>query len=1076
MLDTPIYDDDFEADDSDESFDYESIDESEQVGVDRPHLAIKSKSPLFQSLFMDSVQGDSILESFAEHVVGKLSEYFATKAAKGGAFFQARDAEGLSHAYRFQHDQNLRAHLINGILPTIRIVRNLVGWNAPYFEDWDQEIHERLLIAGYLLHDYTKIEDVKQYLRDKGFKDYDAPDEKQMPVLKEIFTNWSYNLGLDDFLKPIGGAEPYIEDLIYIACNTQAQKGTARSMHLYSRLELDIDSLDLVTYLSRLADLLAYVAKTPREVVSHETIMRVIALKLAPDEKRGKPIARLTYHHIAENRGLLLNFIHEAVISTVADKKRIPLLFAPGGVVYLEHGDAHPIPDIDTLIDGTVKHIRKQIAEETLKTGIGSQLNKDGLRVGDTFRDLFDLEDIVANSYRLVTQINSNIPKYMDYLAESDWPHTDNLPQYSRDKTDARLRQMAEWASLVETQFEERYPDAVDDYINFVLEGWRISQLRAQFEDLRPYQQRGVGIRHRWYWAATYALESRAISPDSVLQWLRDLSEDLAQLLSNQDLPDTTKANQETWDELRNYIKQVLSVRGEKSLSSISSDELNHYVEAKVKRGRSSCAICGSDYTMRDQVANAVAFQPGVYTQRVRIGASNNKRSMCTICATEQLLRQLFVNVGNLPSGKDLEAQNIRYLSFYPAYFYSPETLYSIRRAYQQLHGIRISDRDFWQLLRQQDDLLDANFWQGIDRFWMRPDKPDEEKKFEKVLRYDYKSQSYPTFFTVGLRAGFRDITDTESWIVPTLIAYVMSICLDVKVVVSDNDIPLMHESTELPETIWFDGLHSSIQQLISVQHHPAEYKDDELQDEYDTIEPRSKTDVDTMMLALARVVAAYLIHLDSEYVPPKENWQRFTPIANALCESPLYVFHYLKKQERDDRPITQNKIKRYLHYADLFNIQGDEAMSHARKLVEHYRGFYRAKSIKNANSILRPLSVVSDALLAADQTLFADTESRIEVAYGELYRFMDRVGKGLADGYFPKGISVEERQNAMREFCSYFVTHIFEGSFNCDVAALRGKQLNLLKGACEVIYRDEQYKEWAERNEAPEDETENSN
>lgn len=1046
MVEDTIYDDGFEVDN--EPLDFDSIDEDENI--DRPHLAIKNQSPLFQTLFMDAVQDDRILESFAQHVVGNLSEHFATKAAKGGAFFAAREEEGkVKNTERFQHDQNLRAHLINGILPVIRIVRNLVKWEAPYFEDWQADLHERLLIAGYVLHDYTKIEAVKQTLRDKGFKDYDAPNEEQMPLLRDIFTSWCQKLGLDVFL---GGAEPYIETLIYIACNTQALKGTARSPHLYSEFKLDIDTLDLVTYLSRLADLLAYVAKTPRDAVSHPTVTRLMALKIAPDEKRRKPIARLTYHHVAENRGLLLNFIHDAVTNAIADEKRIPLLFAPSGVVYLEHSDAPSIPDIDSLIDETVKDIRRKIAEKTLETGIGSQLNKDGLRVGDTFRDLFDLKDIVANSYRLVTQINSNIPKYMQYLENSDWPHTDNLPPYSKEKSDTRLRQMAEWASLVETQFEERYPDAVNDYIDFVFERWQIEDLREQFEDLRPFQQQGVGIRHRWYWVAAHALVDKAMSPEAVLEGLRDLSQELAQSLSNQDLPHTTRANQETWDELRNYIKQILSIRDEKSASLVPADELSHYIEAKVKRGRSTCAICGSDYSMRDQIASAVGFQPGVYTQRVRIGASNNKRSLCTICATEQLLRQLFITVDNLPTGKDLEAQNIRYLSFYPAYFYSPETLYSIRRAYKQLHALRLSDRDFWQLLRQQDDLMDATFWQRIDQFWMRPDVIDEEKKFEKVLRYDYEKQSFPTFFTVGFRAGFRDITETESWIVPTLIAFVMSLCLDVKVVVSDNDIPLMHESTELPDTLWFDGLHSSLQQLISVRHFPKEWRDDDkrYREAYNTIQPRSKSDVDTMMLALARVVAAYLIHLDSEYSPPKENWQRFTPLVNALCDSPLYVFHYLKKQERDGKIITQGKIKRYINYAEnLFNIQGDFMLDYAKELAELYWQFYRVNKINQASSYarLRPIDIIARTLLEANQDLFPSEQALIGLACGEL---RTRLDSSESQAFIAKG---KDADRGIEKFCEFFVKDIFIGIFNRDIGALRGKQLNLLRNACEYYY-----------------------
>jgi CRISPR type I-D-associated protein Csc3/Cas10d len=138
--------------------------------------------------------------------------------------------------------------------------------------------------------------------------------------------------------------------------------------------------------------------------------------------------------------------------------------------------------------------------------------------------------------------------------------------------------------------------------------------------------------------------------------------------------------------------------------------------------------------------------------------------------------------------------------------------------------------------------------------------------------------------------------------------------------------------------------------------------------------------------------------------------------------------------------------------------------MTLAKTLVEQYRGFYRAKTPLNGNRIRRPLDVVAETLLKADQRLFPDADALYEAAYGELSRFMDRVGKGLADGRFPKGISGADREAAMRTFCKTFVNDLFIGVFNKDVAALRGKQLNLFSSACEGLYRDMQYAEWEAR------------
>jgi CRISPR-associated protein Csc3 len=133
--------------------------------------------------------------------------------------------------------------------------------------------------------------------------------------------------------------------------------------------------------------------------------------------------------------------------------------------------------------------------------------------------------------------------------------------------------------------------------------------------------------------------------------------------------------------------------------------------------------------------------------------------------------------------------------------------------------------------------------------------------------------------------------------------------------------------------------------------------------------------------------------------------------------------------------------------------------MSHAHTLVELSRQFYRARGF-SSNSILRPLSVVAGALLTADRRLF-DREGLMEAALGELQAFMDRVRNQQADGFLSPRSAQESLQEAaqrreeyMRRFVEYFVGTIFYDALRGDVAALRGRQLNLLKNTYETLYR----------------------
>jgi CRISPR type I-D-associated protein Csc3/Cas10d len=74
------------------------------------------------------------------------------------------------------------------------------------------------------------------------------------------------------------------------------------------------------------------------------------------------------------------------------------------------------------------------------------------------------------------------------------------------------------------------------------------------------------------------------------------------------------------------------------------------------------------------------------------------------------------------------------------------------------------------------------------------------------------------------------------------------------------------------------------------------------------------------------------------------------------------------------------------------------------------------------------------------------------------MHSFVDRVAKRRADGFVPRieldGIKQIDTA-AIDEFATYFVNDFFFGTLKGDLSALRGKQLNLLKSAVEVLYRD---------------------
>ncbi len=802
--------------------------------------------------------------------------------------------------------------------------------------------------------------------------------------------------------------------------------------------------------MSWLADLLAYTARTPRDLVAAANdkeaglgkVLVQLTSSLFPTPHRA---ARLVYHHVAENRGLLINFIHNTVLDALTiDDQRVPLLYAPSGVVYLERAGAPPMPPLDELVNACVAQVRLRAADAIAAQAKGVKVSKDGLRVDASYNMLFDLREFIRISPRLLQLVRRNAPQYIDKLQKLGFPYSDGLPPHSTQAEDTRLRVIAEWASLIESQLETRLILEADRCVAWLLEQFGIADLAEQFAAVHRYKlpREGTGIQYHWYWAAVHILDrKRGMSDDAVREWIGSIAQRLADALPAE-LPEPAQIEETTWLELADYIARVLTTSGQSSEVRFGGD-LSRYMRAKAGRGGAACAICGDAYSTQSVAETIVTFQPGVYTARIRLGASDNQRRLCTICKLEQLLRQLFVS--NQGYGKNEEGLRPRFLSFYPSYFFTPETLRFIHEAYRSVDALRLSDRELRRALNDEglrafesgsSPFADARFWQRLDDFLLSQVGASSSKR---VLRYSQAAQS--TFLMIGLR--HFDATDTESWVLPVWLALVLTICLDVKVVVSESGMPLIAESDELPETIWLDGAHAAMRTLT---------QDDRIH-------------IDQVASVLARLTAAYLIHLDTEYEPPKENWQRFGPIARDLMESPLYVFHHLKRQERDDHPIGEGQIKRYIAFADhVFAQERGLNMSLVRTLVEQYRGFYRAETPLNPNRMRRPLDVVADALLKADQRIFSTPEALEEVAYAELKRFMDRVGKGLADGRFPKGVSADQRDAAMWTFCRTFVRDVFLGIFKGDVSALRGKQLNLINSTAEALYRQMQLEEWAQR------------
>jgi CRISPR-associated protein Csc3 len=1028
-----------------EELDVEVEDEGEAQQTTSITLA---DEPLGAALLRQAIRklwpDDTVMTDFVTHVAGPLSALLGTHGAKGGYFVVQRMQAGLSVDGDYTHDQSFRAHLLNGLFPVLHIAHLLKGWDAPRLRYLHDQAR-RLFMAGYVLHDWLKLPDVDTELRAAGLSHDTVNAQQHLAIIERLFCDWCERLGLAAFLQPLGGYTVVLHDLIYIACNTQVKWGTLRNVSAVPRLSLDGRTLDVCESLSRLADLVTYVARTPSQVTTHTGIHREIA-------ELSNNTAYLCYHHVADNRGVLTNLIHNAALGAMSHSLRQPILYAPSGVVYLAHHDAPPLPEIRAIIDATVERVQ-QVSAQRLRVALtGFRRDGKGLKSADYYDLFFDLKAQIQLAARAAFKMipptkKPSAGKRYTKMRDGDWLD----PSINLDlPDDIRVDQLAEWCYYVETLLSKQ--DVSFDIADFLFDTLQLTDVRPIFDAI-PRDNRAGGVGYHWYFAAGYYLKCHpGYDPTAWQTLIEQLAERLANTLVAE--PTMAPSPQDAWAELRAYTQQIFS-SGPVSTAGVADRaafiaELVHYHNAKrTGRGRTAvCSLCSSSFEVAKQQEAAILFSPMVYSNKMPLHGAMAIRDICPICSLEIMLRQLLMNRSEATGGR-FEGRQIRYLSFYPTYFFSPETLEVFRLMHNRLQRL-----SFTELRRQllgptahngNPSLhLDADTLQRLEPLLLAADELGGANT-DRYVRMHFPEHEPITFYFLGIPPASRDAKDAESWVHPAFLALLIPVCLDVKVVASASPLPLFREADEFPETVFLDGAHSFVQSMVG----------------------KERINIDEVLPSLQRLIVEYLIHMDAHSRQSRGSWDyrwsKLPPLARDLAVDTAYACYYLKKWQRNAGidTIPFGKAQQYMSYLPYL-AGGERSMSHARTFVHLYRQFYRARR-QNSNNILRPLSVAANTILSANRRLF-DREGLVEVVRGELRAFLERVQTGGADGMLPPGSTRASREEAMGQFATFFVNTVFYDALRGDVASLRGRQLNLLKSACEMLYREATTRDWHER------------
>ncbi|MBW4554446.1 MAG: type I-D CRISPR-associated protein Cas10d/Csc3 [Trichormus sp. ATA11-4-KO1] len=1038
---------------------------------------------------------DQVMADFAEYVLPNLLRIALGVTAKGGKFFdeidQQREAEGKTKVRRDNAaDQSLNTHLLNGLFPANLIEKRLEKLNTTV-RRVVKERERRLVIAGFILHDFEKFPD--------------APEDcRKLPLAehRQIIDQKVRQLGLDKFINP-DNSEAYLEyldDLLCMAYNAQRRWDTNWNFSEFGLNPVLKDrTLRSLSDLTCLADSLASIVKHPQD--AENTRLQEIIHNLSDGQ------LKFTYHSIAENRGVLTNVVNNALIQThtsLNTDENIyyePLLYLPTGVIYLALRNAPPIAQED-LSDRVVDSIKSLCAGQLRLRQTGFGRDGKGMKYAEYYNLFFDDLGLMRVALDATLRVlNSNKPS----VAQS---RSENLIKFQQRKVlsadydfkfadDIRIDQIAEFGDLISRKIWEETVNRIDsarkqdkklpavpdlDLTHKIAEFWNLSaylppirEIQRINESLKENKLKGNtgGVPYEWYYLAAKYLERHPGIEnvrDSCQQVIDYLTTLISPIISQYNLPDG-------WDDLRLWVNRVVMLPNTNQELATETqiqtflDELSNYNAAKKPgRGRQLiCSISHSAYTVTEQMESAVLFTPQVYTNKQMLGGSNAKRNISSIAGVEMMLRQILMNQTQAV-GKRFEDGKYRYLYFYPTYYFTPETNKFLQKAYNGIAQTRFdtSVRNHFISKDLQANLARENY-QSVDSFLI-----DENLQADKdrTFKLSYPEDQPLTFYFMALPPG-RDSTDTESWVMPSWLAFAFPMILDVKTVVSESPIPPFNDGSEFEESVFLDSAPHAFRALVRRDRFRLDY----------ILEGWQENGIQ-YPAPLNVLTAAYAIHLDVNARQGKTgydaNWGRFTELAKDFETSPLYVFAYLNRWVRNQGVETARieKVRLYVyHFYPCFDpyvkyeknmeqlIVGEEShLNHPKILTDLYRRFYRANKRYNpkSNAVLKPIDIAAETILKAESSVFQG-ETLVAAVAAEVFKLMDRVHSSTAEGRWVMSKREEERQ-AVLEFAKYFVQEVFEKSFAGDRARLAGRQLNLIRDTCEFLYRLEDDKENAEK------------
>jgi|GEM_PF-2367635 len=987
-------------------------------------------------LLYRAADDDKLLRRFLETVGLRLVVKLATVPALGGSgswaglalpcplpsatLLTSTDIRRLAVGHP---DQSLAAHLLNGLFAGRRVGLRLTDDQALTEDEW------RIWLLGFTSHDYNKAWGIRA-------------EPARLDLGREAIRQLGEILGFHEFWPEWLSS---LDDVLFVAQNAEKVSGSNLNLRDYGFARLfDHRRRERLRQLASFADLLVH-ARSPSDVALRTSDGRPLSENLR-ETLRGVfgsgRAPRLAYHKLADVRGLLSNLIHNAVAEAVETAGYEAFLFFPNGVVYLAPSERPAEVDPATLAAKAWEAVVQQIADSG---SFGVTRGATGMRASSALGEIVGWQGILNVARRASLRIGprqarakTRLHGYLTGQSDNDlkrlYPDEDERKRVVTESvaplaapSDQRVDQLAEFLiflfrSLLESGLGE------GEATGLLLRTLAIDGTVSPAEALR---EKG-GTRYGWYYAAARFLQSHpGLDEGQLAAALEQLGTAALPLLEGKGRrPRSGRASlSATFTE---YVVQHLEIDGRRVGQDTTHDfaaELQRYVETKAAN-RPLCTLCAARYDAVEEEATEVPFGPQAYSNRRRLDSRKVIRGICPICRVEYILRRVAqerVREDSLPIQ----------IFLYPTYFFTRETERLVQSFVHQL-----ADLNIWKL---RNHLAGRGFAPAavadFPGFLLATGGP--RTLFVHPPAYDTRHGSGLVFFS--MTPGGQKPTDTDSWILPALVALCAPYLLNVKAVVSASYVPAFESGSDFRETVVLDGAPVFLTRTLG----------------------GDRFHLDAIPSALRRLLNLYDLHVDVFAEPTDPHWPLISGIARDVTSDPYAVFSYYDRRKRkpakgDGRQNASSTglpswdVDRYMRI--FSEMRGDKDMTVVEELVRAYAKFYQPWGY-SAYELIRPLSIAID--VTTEATDENDPELLQQLVAGAVDDFMERVRnhqvKGtnpiLSDGSVGDFANrMQASRSAVADFARVFVKRAFSDYCQADRAVLR-EQANRLRSAARFVY-----------------------